>query len=99
MNEYSLGELVAVESQFYDEETGAVVAPTVTAQVKDPNDGVTTPSVSKVTSSGEGFAQGVMYKFTIDAEIVGKWYYRLVSAFPHQGAIEGSFTVKASAFS
>lgn len=93
MNQYTEGDLVHVTCRITDPVTHELVSvASVTAQVKDPANTVTTP---------EPYVEGDRFAIDVDTTGIapGQWYYRFTSPTPHQGAKESGFTVGASNFS
>lgn len=92
---YLKGQLVQCWG-YFDQEGVRVTPEDVTMRVKNPN-GATTVYVYGDDSELQLNGQGEYY-VNVDASIAGRWYYKLESEGVDQGAMEGSFDVKAGQF-
>lgn len=89
MNSYRLGQLVRIDGTFRDAGGALYDPPQVTAQAIDPADTQTVPSVTR-DSVGR-------YHFTVLADVVGKWAWRLEGS-GGQGVAEGEFSIRGTRF-
>ena len=93
---YELGDLVRVQGTFTNSAGTNIDPSVVRAQYKNPIGTITTlvygTDVELVRS-----ALGIFY-VDIDANLSGRWHYRIHSTGTGQGAAEGEFVVKESQF-
>jgi hypothetical protein len=95
-NRYEIGNVVTVDVEFTDADTGDFVDPTtVTASVKDPL-GVTT----NYTVTPGQIVRDDLGKFSLDLEpnSRGIWTYKFIGTGANQGAKEGAFSIFGSHF-
>lgn len=87
---YDVGDLVRCSAVFTDPVTGERVDPdTVTFQVKPPS------GLEEMPVEQDGVGE---YHVDVDATAVGLWRYRFAGEGAFQGAVEGYFNVRPSAF-
>lgn len=95
-NTYDVGDLVRVSAAFTS--GGSAIDPTaVTAKVRDPSGNVTT--LVYLTDGALVRDAAGAFHTDVNADEAGVWTYRFASTGTGQAAAEGTFRVRASAFS
>lgn len=96
MNAYDNGDVVRLNMEFTDNDTGDFVDPTtVTAKVKDP-----IGAISNYVVTGGQIIRDSLGKFHLNVEptIQGVWAYRFEGTGSNKAAEESSFQVRESQF-